>query len=50
MPFSVYFTELGVAFHEGSLEDQSHGCIHLSNEDAVHFFDVLQPSDIVVVV
>ena len=50
MPFSVYFTELGVAFHEGSLEDQSHGCIHLSNEDAVHFFDVLQPSDNVVVV
>lgn len=50
MPFSVYFTDSGVAFHEGSLEQESHGCIHLSMPDAVHFFDTLQTGDIVYVV
>lgn len=49
MPFSVYFTTTGVAFHEGDLTEDSHGCIHLSHEEATHFFGVLQPNDIVVV-
>ncbi|MFF0145924.1 L,D-transpeptidase-like protein [Amycolatopsis sulphurea] len=50
MPYSVFFTTTGVAFHEGSLNVQSHGCVHLSHEDAVAFFDYLRPSDVVEVV
>ena len=50
MPYSVYFTTTGVAFHEGDLTEDSHGCIHLSNPEAMHFFDVLQPNDIVVTI
>ncbi|MBB5956249.1 hypothetical protein FHS29_002835 [Saccharothrix tamanrassetensis] len=41
MPFAVYFTSSGIAFHEGSLSDLSHGCVHLSPEAAVTFFDNL---------
>ncbi|CCH28135.1 L,D-transpeptidase [Actinosynnema sp. NPDC047251] len=41
MPYSVYFTDNGIAFHEGSLSDLSHGCVHLSHEAAVTFFDNL---------
>src|SRR5689334_4657568 len=29
MPWSTYFTDSGIAFHEGSLTVPSHGCIHL---------------------
>lgn len=41
MPYSVYFTTDGIAFHEGSLTEQSHGCVHLSNEAAATFYDNL---------
>lgn len=41
MPYSTYFTSDGIAFHEGSLVEPSHGCVHLSNEAAVVFFDNL---------
>ncbi|XVV04663.1 L,D-transpeptidase [Actinosynnema sp. CA-248983] len=41
MPYSVYFTHSGIAFHEGSLTELSHGCVHLSHEAAVTFFDNL---------
>lgn len=41
MPFSVFFTTTGIAFHEGSLQQPSHGCIHLSREAAITFFDRL---------
>ncbi|HKN54123.1 MAG TPA: L,D-transpeptidase [Amycolatopsis sp.] len=47
MPYSVFFTNTGVAFHQGSLKVQSHGCVHLSHADAVAFFDTLQPGDVV---
>jgi hypothetical protein len=50
MPYSVFFTSSGIAFHEGSLTEQSHGCIHLSPEAARIFFDTLQPGDVVEVV
>lgn len=49
MPYSVFFND-GIAFHEGSLSEKSHGCIHLSHEAAKTFFYDLQPSDIVEVV
>ena len=41
MPYSVYFTNYGIAFHEGSLEVPSHGCVHLSQEAAATYFDFL---------
>ena len=49
MPYSVFFND-GIAFHAGSLQEQSHGCIHLSTKAAKVFFNDLQPSDIVQVV
>ena len=45
MPFSVYFTNDGEAFHEGSVNQMSHGCIHLNHDDAVKYFDTLQVGD-----
>ncbi|GAA3570491.1 L,D-transpeptidase [Amycolatopsis ultiminotia] len=50
MPYSVFFTTTGVAFHQGSLKVQSHGCVHLSHADAVAFYDTLHPGDVVQVV
>ncbi|SDC14175.1 L,D-transpeptidase [Actinokineospora iranica] len=50
MPYSVFFTTSGIAFHEGSLREQSHGCVHLSPEAAKAFFDGLTPGDVVEVV
>ncbi|WP_199441329.1 L,D-transpeptidase [Umezawaea beigongshangensis] len=41
MPYSTYFTTDGIAFHEGSLTEQSHGCVHLSPEAAATFYDNL---------
>lgn len=49
MPFSVYFTNNGIAFHEGSPQVASHGCIHLNHKDAVTFFNQLQVGDVVYV-
>lgn len=49
MPYSVFFNG-GIAFHEGSLSDLSHGCVHLSHAAATAFFDYLQPGDVVQVV
>ena len=40
MPNSVFFDD-GIAFHEGSLSDQSHGCIHLSWDASETFYDTL---------
>jgi lipoprotein-anchoring transpeptidase ErfK/SrfK len=50
MPYSVFFTTTGVAFHEGSLTRKSHGCVHLSHQDAVTFYRSLHPGDEVQVV
>ena len=50
MPYSVFFTTSGIAFHEGSLSEKSHGCIHLSNTAAKRYFSTLQPGDVVEVV
>lgn len=45
MPFSTYFVGNGIAFHEGSLTEPSHGCIHLSREAAAHYFETLKVGD-----
>ncbi|WP_246257210.1 L,D-transpeptidase [Amycolatopsis anabasis] len=50
MPYSVFFTTNGIAFHQGSLKVRSHGCVHLSKEAAAKFFTTLQPGDVVQVV
>ena len=45
MPYSVYFTNQGHAFHQGDVNVESAGCIHLSQKDAAAFFDQLQVGD-----
>ncbi len=45
MPFSTYFTVSGMAFHEGRLDEPSHGCIHLGHHAAAHFFEQLRVGD-----
>lgn len=50
MPYSTYFTNYGIAFHEGSLYDPSHGCIHLSMDAAITYFNSLQTGEQVQVV
>lgn len=49
MPNSVFFNG-GIAFHEGSLSQLSHGCIHLSSSASERFFDALSVGDVVQVV
>lgn len=48
MPYSTYFTASGIAFHEGRLDEPSHGCIHLGHHAAAHFFEQLRVGDEVV--
>ncbi len=49
MPYSVYFTNTGIAFHEGDVNLWSHGCIHLNHDDAVLYFNELKVGDLVYV-
>ncbi len=50
MPNSVYFTESGIAFHEGSLTVPSHGCIHLGPEASLYYYNNLSIGETVQVV
>ncbi|MEJ3658452.1 L,D-transpeptidase [Actinomycetes bacterium KLBMP 9759] len=50
MPYSVFFDAGGIAFHEGSPEGASAGCIHLGDEDAKAWFAFLKVGDQVQVV
>jgi uncharacterized membrane protein len=49
MPYSVFFNG-GIAFHQGSLKQKSHGCIHLSRAAAKTFFNTLGRGAVVQVV
>lgn len=49
MPYSVFFNG-GIAFHAGSLREQSHGCIHLSTAAAKKYYNTLAVGDRVQVV
>lgn len=49
MNYSVFFNG-GIAFHEGSLDEESHGCVHLYIDDAETYFYTLEPGDVVEVV
>jgi L,D-transpeptidase catalytic domain len=50
MPWSVFFEDGGIAFHGGSPNRSSAGCIHLEPADAEAWFDDLQIGDQVQVV
>jgi lipoprotein-anchoring transpeptidase ErfK/SrfK len=50
MPYSVFFTHSGIAFHQGSLKVPSHGCIHLGRGAAATFFNKLAVGQVVQVV
>lgn len=47
MPYAVYFTNNGHAFHEGNTDVQSAGCVRLPHDAAVFFFENLQVGDVV---
>jgi hypothetical protein len=50
MPYAVFFEDGGIAFHSGSPNLSSAGCIHLNNADAIAWFNFLQVGDQVQVV
>jgi hypothetical protein len=50
MPWSVFFAQGGIAFHEGSPDTFSAGCVKLGADDARAFFEFLQVGDRVQVV
>jgi lipoprotein-anchoring transpeptidase ErfK/SrfK len=45
MPYSVFFAEGGIAFHEGRQDLPSAGCIKLVKPDAMAWFEYLQVGD-----
>ncbi|MGH4010979.1 MAG: L,D-transpeptidase family protein, partial [Pseudonocardiaceae bacterium] len=45
-----FFTHSGIAFHQGSLNSQSHGCVRLSRNAAATFFNKLSVGQVVQVV
>ena len=45
MPYSVFFAEGGVAFHQGAMDTPSAGCVKLDEANARHYFDTLQVGD-----
>lgn len=45
MPYAVYFTYNGHAFHEGSPNSLSAGCVRLNHNDAVKYFNDLNIGD-----
>lgn len=47
MPYSVYFTNSGHAFHEGDPDGDSHGCVRLPPGDAEVYFNELQVGDLI---
>lgn len=50
MPYSVFFAPGGIAFHEGRLDEDSHGCVRLAMADAKAFFSALPVGALVQVV
>jgi lipoprotein-anchoring transpeptidase ErfK/SrfK len=49
MPYSVFFNG-GIAFHQGNIKQQSHGCIRMPRDAARKFFGTLGRGDVVQVV
>jgi len=49
MPWAVFFAPGGIAFHAGSLTNPSHGCVHLTSQNA-HYYNAHLPVGAEVVV
>ncbi|WP_231974074.1 L,D-transpeptidase [Pseudonocardia sp. HH130630-07] len=45
MPYSVFFADGGVAFHQGRMDTPSAGCVKLRPSDAPVWFEALQVGD-----
>jgi hypothetical protein len=45
MPWSVFFADGGIAFHQGNPKNPSAGCVHLSAADAQAWFNALEVGD-----
>ena len=45
MPYSMFFADGGIAFHEGRQDTASGGCVKLGHDDAVAWFASLQVGD-----
>jgi hypothetical protein len=45
MPYSVFFADGGIAFHQGNPKNPSAGCVHLSAADAQAWFNALEVGD-----
>ncbi|HWC80550.1 MAG TPA: L,D-transpeptidase [Pseudonocardiaceae bacterium] len=45
MPDAIFFAAGGIAFHAGSLDTSSHGCVHLAPDVADQFFATLSVGD-----
>jgi len=45
MPYSVFFADGGIAFHQGNPNNPSAGCVHLSAADARAWFAALEVGD-----
>lgn len=45
MPNAVFFEDGGIAFHSGSPQRASAGCVHLSTADSLAFFNYLNIGD-----
>lgn len=50
MPYSVFFAPGGYAFHEGRIDEDSHGCVRMDMVSAQTFFTALSPGQLVQVV
>ncbi|ANY06031.1 L,D-transpeptidase [Pseudonocardia sp. HH130630-07] len=50
MPWSVFFQDGGIAFHEGRTDTPSAGCVRLTKDNAMAWFNYLQIGDQVQVV
>jgi hypothetical protein len=50
MPWSVFFADGGIAFHQGEPDRYSAGCVKLDEDNARAFFEFLQVGDQVQVV
>jgi L,D-transpeptidase catalytic domain len=45
MPYSVFFADGGIAFHQGNPKNPSAGCVHLAVDDAQAWFNDLEVGD-----
>lgn len=47
MPYAIYFTYNGHAFHQGNVATTSAGCVRLNEQDAAHYFNHVGINDTV---